>query len=57
MDENKGRHTCRYRGDGDEGSTLGASFFAYENKRREHKDRIRNPSSLTYNSSLTLSGT
>src|SRR5215470_18959280 len=33
-DENKGRHTCRYRGDGDEGSTLGATFFAYKTKRQ-----------------------
>jgi len=32
-DENTGRHTCRYRGDGGEGSTLGAVFFAYKNKK------------------------
>src|SRR5262247_2436007 len=33
-DENTGRHTCRYRGDGDEGSILGAGFFAHKTKRR-----------------------
>src|SRR5215472_8735917 len=32
-DENTGRHTCRYRGDGGEGCTLGAAFFAYKNKK------------------------
>src|SRR5262249_16472650 len=40
-DENTGRHTCRYRGDGDEGSTLRAASFAYETKRREHKNRAK----------------
>ena len=32
-DENKGRHTCRYRGDGDEGSILRPKFFAHKNKK------------------------
>jgi hypothetical protein len=29
----KGRHTCRTRGDGREGLTLGTAFFAYKNKK------------------------
>src|SRR5215471_4319434 len=32
-DENTGRHTCRYRGMEARGSILGASFFAYKNKK------------------------
>jgi hypothetical protein len=32
--ENTGRHTCPYRGDGSEGFTLGAAFFAYKTKRQ-----------------------
>jgi hypothetical protein len=32
-DENTGRHTCRYRGDRGERSTVGAAFFAYKNKK------------------------
>jgi hypothetical protein len=34
-DENTGRPTCRYRGDGGEGARLGAVFFTYENKKRD----------------------
>src|SRR5215470_9046994 len=32
-DENTGRHTCPYRGDGGEGFTLRAAFFAHKNKK------------------------
>jgi hypothetical protein len=32
-DENTGRPTHRPRGDGDEGSTLRTTFFAYKNKK------------------------